>query len=147
MEFYQIAQVQLHKAIELYRDGDYNGDYICAITLAGAAEETLGKLIKHCKGDDQGHILDEMVNKIISEHDGLSKKEIIDVLNNARNGLKHFNSSKEFEFKPVDDSTLLILRAILNYQRLREAVTKEMSTFIKDDQVNQVLEHILSSRA
>ncbi|MEJ8850468.1 hypothetical protein [Variovorax rhizosphaerae] len=39
----QAARWQLDRAIALYLD---EGDYVCAISLAGAADEILGKLLK-----------------------------------------------------------------------------------------------------
>ncbi len=42
----RIAMIQLHTAIEHY----YDGDYVSAIALAGAAEEILGTIAKKRKG-------------------------------------------------------------------------------------------------
>ncbi len=39
-----IALHQLNRAIELFLD---EKDYICSITLSGAAEEILGRMVEH----------------------------------------------------------------------------------------------------
>lgn len=41
-----IARVQLRRAIQLFKEGDY----ICSLTLAGAAEELLGRMSEHRTG-------------------------------------------------------------------------------------------------
>lgn len=139
VEVYHLAEVQLLKAIELYKDGEF----ICAITLAGAAEEILGKLIKHCKGDDHNHIVDEMISRVEQEHESsIPKKEVIKMLNNARDRLKHFDPNREIEFKPVDDAVAMIVRACINYAYLRGVFISEMKDFLESNQTRDVLEKL-----
>jgi hypothetical protein len=110
-----IAIAQLRKAIQLFNAKEY----VCAVTLAGAAEEILGKIAKKRGGttalEGETHFwnqLAEIVNKPKPE-----RKKVIDVLNRARNELKHNDSGKnifyeaDFEF----EAQCLIDRAIRNY--------------------------------
>lgn len=136
MEYYKIAEIQLLKAINLFEEEDY----ICAITLAGAAEEILGKLVKYIKGKEVHNVID--LYTIETSKLGISKKETIDTLNSARNILKHFKENDECNFKPVDDSVILILRAIVNYNIYRDGVLPEMIGFYKSDKVQQTLKHM-----
>jgi len=110
-----IAIVQLRKAIQLYN----SKEYICAVTLAGAAEEIFGKIAnKRCgttalEGEANfWNQLSEIVNKPKPD-----RKKVINVLNRTRNELKH-NDSGENIFFEADfelEAECLIDRAIRNY--------------------------------
>ena len=61
VDAYVIGQIQLESAIQHYNDKNY----ICAITLARAAEEYLGKLLKYSKNIEP--TIKELEKKILQE--------------------------------------------------------------------------------
>jgi len=115
MEKKDIALAQLRRAIQLFEENDF----ICATTLAGAAEEILGKLAMQRFGTNA---LDQDVCfwEGMADYFGKpapEKKKIIDVLNRTRNELKH-NDSGENLYVKADlelEAQSLIDRAISNY--------------------------------
>ena len=115
LEKKDIAITQLRKAIQLFNAKDF----ICAATLAGAAEEILGKIAKKRSGtsalEGESHFWDQLatvVNKPMPD-----RKKVIAVLNRTRNELKHNDSGEnlffetDFEF----EAQCLIDRAIKNF--------------------------------
>jgi len=137
LEYYLIASIQIDKAIDSYLEGTLGG-YICATTLAGAGEEILGKLLSYQLNEDAA--LNEIVISILEQHDidknhkdfSKLKKEFRDMLNEPRNAYKHFN--EEFCEKNVDPqffAEMLINRAIINYEKLQDSITKKMGVFLE----------------
>lgn len=89
----QVASHQLDVAIRLFVEGDY----LSSLTLAGAAEEILGKLSERAG-------LPIAVEEVIKYHwndtdpalpDNNRRKIILTVLNDARNAVKHANDPNE----------------------------------------------------
>jgi len=115
-EKYDIALQQLRRAIQLYRQRDY----VCAATLAGAAEEIFGKISIKRKGTnalkDELNFVSEFAD-LIGGHPR-PRKILISNRNRTRNQLKHADSGEnecvEADFRWA--STELIDRAILNHQ-------------------------------
>ena len=111
-----VAQIQLERAMRLFLEEE---DYISAITLAGAAEEILGKQIK-----DRPNALDEyvgIIEKLLAKCSEQSdKKAIGDYLNYPRNSLKHLKvgDRQDFNFQFKEAASELIERAILNYLKV-----------------------------
>lgn len=113
---HSVALHQLRRAIQLYRQRDY----VCAVTLAGAAEEIFGKIAIKRKGTNA--LEDEL--KFVKEAADLiggqprPRKILISKRNRIRNQLKHADSGEneyvETNFRWA--SAELIDRAILNYQ-------------------------------
>ena len=110
-----IAITQLKKAIQLFQEKEY----ICAVTLAGAAEEILGKIAKKRSTTKalEGELhfwnqLSDIVGK--SKPD---KKKVIEVLNRTRNELKHNDLGENIiiEADLEIEAQCLIDRAIRNY--------------------------------
>lgn len=103
-----LASVQLDKAISLF----LNGEHLCALTLAGAAEEILGKLTNAA---GNAHALEtiaaDMVPLLALQGVFTDAKEIYGHLNHARNGAKHLLAADELV---VDwpDSLVMLLRAV-----------------------------------
>ncbi|MDI1341287.1 hypothetical protein [Polaromonas sp.] len=121
----QIAEHQLDRAIRLLLD---EGDAISAVTLAGAAEEILGELVrlagaKHAVGSFVGECLE--AGKRIGEK--WKYKEFADMLNLTRNALKHYDDGADVSVTE-DDACEMIDRAIENLDKL------EVTT---GDQVNR----------
>ena len=117
MTKFEVAERQLVKAIELF----CARDPIPAITLAGAAEEILGKLVKDGGGINA---LEEEVKdrcdlfQTVFGHPG-DPIIFADLMNNPRNELKHRMSGKALEFDFEEEAVNLIQRAIDNFQKLR----------------------------
>lgn len=106
------AKIQLEAAIELHFD---KASYIPAITLAGAAEEILGKALP----SGQQTAKEELSQALLTEYQlTISEKELSDrYLNKTRNALKHFGDSKitEIDIEPETESLGLLARALANY--------------------------------
>ena len=103
-----VAISQLDSAIQAYK----NGDYIAAITLAGASEEILGA---YCKRKGLETALDKIIElPVMKKYDNRKK-----LLNSPRNCLKHANHSNEDEFEIAEeDDYVMIVRAIANLKSL-----------------------------
>ena len=122
-----IAVKQLETAIKLFLE---RKDYICAITLAGASEEILGKLVERVDKKSAIKSLIESLKTIYSIN--ISDKELISKhLNFARNTLKHANVTDEdkVELDAQTEAISLILRAIDNLIRLDKSVSYNTPNF------------------
>jgi hypothetical protein len=114
---FEVAEKQLATAIELF----CAQEPLPAITLAGAAEEILGKLVKDGGGVSA---LEEEVKdrcdlyQTVFGHSG-DPKVFADLMNNPRNELKHRMSGNPLELNLEEEAVNLIQRAIDNFQRLR----------------------------
>ena len=110
-----LALRQLRRAVQLFNQGDF----VCATTLAGAAEEILGRIAEKRAGtnalDGHAHFwsqLADMVGKTPPD-----RKKVMEAHNRLRNQLKHNDSgdnewvTADFEFEAQD----LIDRAIRNF--------------------------------
>ncbi|MEY3774817.1 MAG: hypothetical protein RLZZ129_1597 [Verrucomicrobiota bacterium] len=112
----EIASIQLQRALVLF----CAKDYISALTLAGAAEEILGKIVE-AKGE--ANALTEDVcyieTRLRGKADSMTSKQIASFLNQPRNQLKHFGdvSASLVSLNPSADAESLIERATLNYLR------------------------------
>jgi hypothetical protein len=114
---FKITERQLLVAIDLF----ISQDPIPAITLAGAAEEILGKLVKNMGGV---HVLEEDVKESCELFQTVfggvgNPKEFADLMNNPRNELKHLMSGDPVEFDLEEEAVNLIHRAIANFEKLR----------------------------
>lgn len=114
---FQIAERQLAVAIELF----CAHDPLPSITLAGAAEEILGKL---ARGGDRPSALDEEVKdrcdlyQTVFGH-AVDPKIFLGLMNNPRNELKHLMSGGPVEVNLDEEAVNLIQRAIDNFQKLQ----------------------------
>ena len=124
----EIAVKQLETAIDLFLQKQ---DYICAITLSGAAEEILGKLVKRTeKPSAHKALLDSLLKKYNLD---ITEKELSDkYLNLARNTLKHANITDEdkIELEAQTEAISLISRAINNLLMLDNSVTHNTPEFL-----------------
>jgi hypothetical protein len=110
-----LAMRQLRRAVQLFNQGDF----ICAATLAGAAEEILGRIAQKRTGtvalDGHAHFWSQLAG-IVGKAPP-DRKRVIEVHNRLRNQLKHNDGgdnewvTADFEFEAQD----LIDRAIRNY--------------------------------
>lgn len=117
----EVARVQLVEAIALF----VAGKFLPALTLAGAAEEILGKLLHH---QALAPVVKESAQAIVklreatglSIMDGKHEKELIDGWNAARNTAKHLVSAEDesVTLNLCDEAYWMIRRAMENAKRL-----------------------------
>lgn len=123
MEKKDIAIRQIKASARLY----IKGDYVCSITLSGAAEEILGKIAKKLNSYNQ--LENELIylKKIYKYFSGLlpekvkakipSDKELIKKINGVKNELKH-NENGENDLVKADfefEAAMLFIKAVKNY--------------------------------
>lgn len=123
---FEIAKVQLEEAIIQHLD---RKNYIAAITLAGAAEEILGKSLP----SKQTPALHKLIQRIKIQHPKLvildrkgRSQRIEDVqdqdievfLNRIKNSLKHIQSDF-IEIALKEESVTMLSRALTNYVTLQ----------------------------
>lgn len=111
-----IAFVQLETAIQLFlRDKNY----LCAITLAGAAEEILGKYAETV-GDETAYSI--LTTGLVQGFNGRFSKDEVGrkFINFHRNELKHFNCTEHemIEINPQSEAIYMIIRATCNIASL-----------------------------
>lgn len=124
----EIALKQLETAIDLFLQKQ---DYICAITLVGAAEEILGKLATRT-GKISAHktLSDSLLKKC---NLSITEKELNDkYLNFARNTLKHLNCNigYKIELEADTEAISMILRTINNLYILDNSVSYYTPEFL-----------------
>lgn len=125
----EIAQTQLKEAIALFLDKKF----LCAITLAGAAEEVLARLLN---SGGELSVVEESFKRMqeLREATGLAimenrpKKEIFNLWNNARNTLKHHNEKAEesVTINLFDEAYWMIKRALANASSLGIPISNEV---------------------
>lgn len=115
MEKRDIAIKQIKGAARHY----YKEDYVCSITLSGAAEEILGRRTKKKRGTNQ---LENDVVYLRSIYDYFSgqkpsDKQLIKRINNVKNELKH-NDNGENDWVEGDfenEAAMFFIKAMKNY--------------------------------
>lgn len=107
----EVAVHQLDTAIRLFLEGDH----LSSLTLAGAAEEILGRL---CKREGKPVATETIIAFHWGDTDvALTDKErgklLLEVMNGARNAAKHANNASETDFVVEHTFPLqLIMRAM-----------------------------------
>ena len=132
LSYLEIATRQLDRAIALYL---IEKDFISSLTLAGAAEEILGKLLNE---SGQHHALNYIIEGALKLN-GMdsnapeaksAEKEIANLANYYKNRLKHYNSENTTLNFSVDYySADIIDRAISNYFAYTSLETELMVRF------------------
>jgi hypothetical protein len=115
MEKRDIAIKQLKAAARHYN----RGDYICSITLAGAAEEILGQIAKKRTKTNQLELEVIYLRSVYEYFSGqeLPNNKLIQKINKVKNELKH-NDSGENEWVDADfenEAALIFVKAMKNY--------------------------------
>ena len=118
-----IAVWQLQTALRLYFEQEEHfdrGGYYSVITLAGAAEEILGKLLKENGIENSLDSLKKAAVLITKQLFGEASTEnaIGARANDARNKLKHWSPDKPIEFDAREEAEAMLDRAISNYDLL-----------------------------
>lgn len=119
----EAAKVQLDAAIKLY----FEGRCIEAITLAGAAEEITGAMLRR---DGIKSTVETLAELPQMRQNFESIKARIKFLNNPKNNLKHANDSDEdFFIISQYDPYIMIVRALGNFSLLSLDESTEMKKF------------------
>jgi len=128
-----IALAQLETALRLFRDG---GDLFSVITLAGAAEEILGDLVKKQGRDNSLASLKKAaaaIHKLATGEtfDEKDLKRVGDRANSARNAVKHLDavSAPTITMDVREEAVDILTRAVDNYWLLENSVTPAMTAF------------------
>jgi hypothetical protein len=126
----EVAAHQLERALRLFLD---DSDYVCAITLAGACEEILGKLLeKQEKEHSLGSFVDACVAIGKDVHgEEWSPKVFVTIANEFRNGLKHYTDGQPITV-PREAAVEILDRAVANYWQLTSQKTPLMSRFMEE---------------
>ena len=125
-----VALRQLDAALQLFETG---GDHLAVITLAGAAEEILGKLILLAGGTPS---LDHLVQATCAIHklqtgQDLDQTTARSRANAARNALKHLDGPPDLSVSldPEEEAVDMLDRAVTNYWVLEGALSPAMQRF------------------
>ena len=115
------ATRQLEVAIDLFLS---KKDPLAVITLAGAAEEILGILVKNNGKENMIDVIKELDKKVTG---GRDFKILNNEINGLRNALKHANNLDEHFIDFDEDAPVAyLMRAIVNYNRLGLTLTENM---------------------
>src|SRR5205809_7980389 len=105
----EIAQRQIHTAIDVFLAG---GDFLAIITLAGAGEEILGKLLER---QGQRNMVDALKDLDVQLSGGRAWKIVNSEINGVRNALKHANDPSETTIEVDPDHQVAMLARPVNY--------------------------------
>ncbi|HSD60123.1 MAG TPA: hypothetical protein VLC55_04650 [Burkholderiales bacterium] len=125
----EVAEHQLNAAIRLFLD---ENDFVSAITLAGASEEILGKLLER---QERKHSLAELAEscvKVGKHHFGeeWAPKHFVEMQTYFRNGLKHITDGSPITV-PRAAADQIIGRAIDNLWALEGRETREIRRYMQ----------------
>lgn len=124
----EIAESQLLGALRMWS----HDEYISCITLAGAAEEILGKRMRKLGLEPS---FDNIKNSIVAlaghfgGEDPLTDKTVAELMNLTRNELKHYADDEALTFDLKADAEEMLARAISNYTSLTGHFPEEILKF------------------
>jgi hypothetical protein len=126
----QVAEHQLDRALKLFLD---EKDYVCAITLAGASEEILGKLLEK---SGKEHALGSFVKACVAagrilHGEEWSPKEFVAMENAWRDALKHYTDGEPI-MVPREVAVEILDRAIDNLWALTARETPQIRRFMEE---------------
>lgn len=124
----QIAEAHLLAAIRVWHEEIY----VPAVTLAGAAEEILGKRLRKLGREPSFDNLKAAILSLARRRGDLepgADKLIADLMNQTKNELKHYSGDEWLKFDLREDASELIDRAISNYVMLTNNALPEMASF------------------
>jgi hypothetical protein len=125
----ELAQEQLDVALDLFLS---KRSFVSALTLAGAAEEILGKALKF-RGKKTALEYEHSVVAPVEEflrRRSFALKDLINEKNRVRNAAKHMEVSEAEVVADLEDEALwMLVRACENYKRLDFQSTPRMQEF------------------
>lgn len=122
-----LALAQLAVAFRLFAS---NQDLLAAITLAGAAEELLGKIARErgitTSVESRAQAAVEIdflfgLESTVAQH--------ISHANKPRNALKHLGDGDVVRFDPLEEAADILQRATDNFWLVEQSLTPEMEAF------------------
>ena len=121
------ARIQLDSAIDHF----FQGDHVCAVTLAGAAEDIFAGLLNAAGQQSAFEFLPDWYqktyNKTVSKGDFSQQ-----IANLGRNWLKHANDDTHTKFDITErDSIMMLMRALPCYHKLTKSHTEKMERFFQ----------------
>ncbi len=121
------AQIQLDTAIDHF----FHGDHVCAVTLAGAAEDIFAGLLKADGQQSAFEFLHDWYQKTYNKT--VSKRDFSrQIANPGRNWLKHADDDAHTEFDISErDSIIMLMRALPCYAILTKSHTETMEKFFQ----------------
>lgn len=125
----EVAEHQVERALRLLEENEY----VCAITLAGAAEEILGKLLEK---QGKEHALGSFVKTCVATgkiayNENWSRKDFAEMANSFRNDLKHYTDGQAITI-PREAAVEILDRAIENFYALTGRATPNMRRFMEE---------------
>ena len=126
-----IAEHQLLAALRLWSEGDY----LSALTLAGAAEEILGKRLRKLGREPSFDQLKDLIVALAKQEgdgDPNTDRLVGSLLNDTRNALKHYAGDDSLTFDLREDASEMLERALSNYQVLTGVILAEAMHFWAD---------------
>jgi hypothetical protein len=135
----QVALRQIETALRLFEEQD---DLISVVTLAGAAEEILGKLVKR---EGQTNALDSLSSAAHAMYqylfggEPLPPKHFADRANIARNAFKHLRTAggDAVTLDLREEAVDMLTRAIDNYWYLETNLTPAMERFCRSQRFTE----------
>jgi hypothetical protein len=128
-----LALKQLETALRIYFEGS---DYAAVVTLAGAADEIFGKLLK-ASGRESS--LDSIKKAVSAIHlklfgEALAPRQVAERANRAKNTLKHWDPGDPqiVKFDLLEEAGDMLNRAIDNYWTLEQKLTPSMERFQRE---------------
>ena len=127
------AQIQLDSAIDHF----FQGDHVCAVTLAGAAEDIFAGLLNEEDLESAFQFLYNWYQKTYNKT--VSKSYFSQqILNLVRNWLKHSDADTHTQIDITErDSIMMLMRALPCYFKLANSHTEKMKRFYKYVKDNQ----------
>jgi len=123
-----IAKKQLEEAINQFT----SENFLCSLTLAGAAEEIFAGLLR---AQDKKPVIEASYSAIERLRENLKvnvmenkrKKEVFRDWNHAKNRSKHHDKSEDYNitFNPCDEAYWMIKRALTNSGMLNVSISNE----------------------
>jgi len=124
----EIAKRQIDTAIDLFLAGN---DYLSVVTLSGAGEEILGKLLsRHSKKN----MVDNLKELDKSLSGGREFKIVNQEINDFRNSLKHANDEAEDEIdvtEAQEHAIAMLARSLNNYYLFEGRLSSKMEQFLQ----------------
>src|SRR5688572_6578380 len=125
---FEVATRQMSTAIDLYLRKD---DLVSVVTLAGAADEILGVLVRQA-GDPSA--LDEAIERLCGMYEAAfsepaNPKAFVELRNSVRNQFKHLSGGADFTGDLEREARSMIRRAIDNYRKLAPGFVEEFRQF------------------
>jgi len=121
----EIAERQLERALSLFFN---EKDFVSALTLAGAAEEILGKMLNEA---GRKNTLDEVVagSMDLVGNETAKPNQIAALANHYRNRMKHLQDGSAMTFSVGFEAAEMIERATSNYWQLTHELSPLMERF------------------